>query len=117
MGRYIINDQEAGLTNCSYGVKKAIDLQGKSVTIDKNLKRVGEAVPTGMEDSGEIAPVTKKPRRERQGGDQPLCFFCGHKGHRAREFRTETDKWVEIDKLPAAVQGIAEKVRQAAKRE
>lgn len=68
LGCYIIKDQDAGLTNCSYGVKVAIDLQGESVTIDKNLKRVGEAVSRGVEDSSEIATVTKNPRRERQSG-------------------------------------------------
>lgn len=40
VGRYIINDQDAGLTHCSFEIKTAIELQ--VVTIDNNLKRLGQ---------------------------------------------------------------------------
>lgn len=118
VGGSAISDQGAGSTGCIYESKTAMDFQGKSVNIDKNLKPSSKrGLMSGGEEDAEITPVLKKQRRERTASLQPISFFCGRKGHRARECRTEKDKWVEIDKLPASVRNIAEKVRQAASKE
>lgn len=103
-GPYIIRDQSAGLTGFQYKLKTAIDFQGKSVTIDKPLNRTGktkEAVKDG------ISPVFRKPRRDKQQKHQPLCFFCGRKGHLANECKVDKSEWIDIEKLPGAVTTIA----------
>lgn len=63
VGPSIIPDQGAGLTGCNYLLKTAIDCQGKSVTISKDLKRAGPQKEAREED--EITPVFKKPRKDK----------------------------------------------------
>lgn len=115
VGSSVIPDQNVGLTGCAYTTEKAINFQGNSVSIDKNLKKPRKR--TAKEFDNEIAPSYKKQRQERPATTQPICFFCGRKGHRTRECRTEKDKWVDLDQLPASVKNIAKKVRHEAKKE
>lgn len=81
VGSYIIPEQDAGLTGYHYKQKSYIDFQGKSVSIDKSLKRVWGR---GSDSEDEITQDPKKHRREKPSQHNPLCFFCSKKGHRSR---------------------------------
>lgn len=110
----IIPEQDAGLTGCRYELDQAIDFQGNSFVIYKTLRSCKKRSSSDF--NKEITMVSKKPKRDKQPA-QPLYFFCGRKGHQARDCKRDKSEWIEVSKMAASVHKIAEKVRQAANRE
>lgn len=75
VARFIITDQGAGRIGAKYKEEGGVDFPGKTAVINKIVKFAHKRGADS--ENEEIMPITKKPRKEREGGiNAPVCFLC-----------------------------------------